>query len=145
MPTEQGGTVVELVLFISMHDASRGPLAAALFNQFACPTRARAYSAGLRPARALSHLMGPLLEGSALVLPPTSPKPLDVTEDLRRATFVVHIGQLGSRRCPEHHVAWDVPTIKPPTLQRALLIKHHLEMRIACLVGERGWAIGTTP
>jgi protein-tyrosine-phosphatase len=129
---------MQLVLFVSMHDSSRGPLAAAVFNHLADPALARAASAGLLPGRALSRLISQLVEQTALILPPDSPRRV-ISDDLQRASLVIHIGNADTRRLPGNEIAWHVPSIRPGTLERARLVLQNLEVRIACLLAERGW------
>jgi arsenate reductase len=136
MPSKDRGC--DLVLFVSQHDASRGPLAAALFNHLASPARARGFSAGFFPARAMSRLMPDLLADGQLALSRPSPTRL-TSADLEVASLIVHIGRVDSRGWPSNQIAWEVPTIRPATLDRARRIRTHLELRVACLVAERGW------
>src|SRR5438105_1578931 len=103
---------MESVLFVSMHDASRGPMAAALFNLMADPSLAIARSAGFRPGATLDPLVVSSMASAGLPLPDHAPEHL--TYDLlKNATLVVHVGNGGTPRAADNELVWDVPLIRP--------------------------------
>lgn len=128
------------VLFASMHDSSRGPLAAALFNSFADPTRARACSAGVRPARAPSSLFTAALQDDPLLdLRAYAPRFLSESL-LRSADLVIVLGVRGEfvdlgQPC----MRWDVPLIETRTPDAVHRIRDEIESLVRRLVRSRQW------
>lgn len=64
------------VLFACVHNAGRSQIAAALFNQYADPARARALSAGTQPAARVHPEVVALMAGRGIDLSRQSPQRL---------------------------------------------------------------------
>ncbi|MGH9140799.1 MAG: low molecular weight phosphatase family protein, partial [Vicinamibacterales bacterium] len=79
------------VLFACVHNAGRSQMAAALFNALADPARARALSAGTRPADRVNPVVVEVMREAGIELPPQSPRLL--TPDLAgQADWLITMG-----------------------------------------------------
>ena len=127
------------ILFVSMHDGSRGPLAASIFNKMANPALASARSAGVYPAAAMDELVVEVMDGAQLPLVARRPQRL-TPELLRTSTLVIHISA-GRARPPivTGELRWDVPLIRAATVEAVAAVASDLEGRIGRLIAERGW------
>jgi arsenate reductase len=82
---------VNTVLFACVHNAGRSQMAAAFFNAFADPARARALSAGTAPAERVHPEVVEAMREIGIDL--SASKPRKLTEDLARgASLLVTMG-----------------------------------------------------
>jgi arsenate reductase len=126
----------QLVLFSSFFDASRGPLAAAVFNGLADPAKATATSAGLRPARAFSAMVRQVAWEAGLTLASSGPRFFD-------STFVAHkpvVIHLGSRdNGPVGATLWRLPYLSRGDVNSVRRLRADLHTRLTVWLQAKGW------
>jgi protein-tyrosine-phosphatase len=126
---------MDIVLFTSMHDGSRGPMAAALFNAMAHPERALGRSAGYLPSRTMNPLVRRTM--SEAKIPLGKRVPHMVTRDqIDQASLVIHIGNGVPMDASWGEIIWDVPLIRPATEEMVHLVRRDLEKRIGRIIAE---------
>jgi arsenate reductase len=128
------------VLFACVHNAGRSQVAAALFNEVADPSRARAISAGTRPGPAVHPEVAEVMREIGLDLAGITPRLL--TADLAaQAVLLVTMGC--GEECPVvpgvERVDWplDDPAGKP--LAEVRRIRDEIWRRVEGLVRRHGW------
>jgi arsenate reductase len=131
---------MDLVLFLSMHDASRGPMAAALFNATADPDRVQARSAGFRPAAHFDHQVVAAMADAGVPMQNQLPRRLTY-ELLCQASLIVHITSDTPAQVSDREVFWTVPLIRPPTAEGIHAVRRHLQQRIGKLIADRAWGL----
>jgi protein-tyrosine-phosphatase len=130
---------MDSVLFISMHDTSRGPMAVAIFNAMVDPSRASARSAGFRPGAILDPQVLSAMEAVGTPLTPDYSPQLLTYELLRDTTLAIHIGNGAPVRITDNELFWDAPLIRPATREGVELVRRDLEKRIGRLIADRAW------
>jgi arsenate reductase len=128
------------VLFACVRNAGRSQIAAALFARAADPSKARALSAGTRPADRIHPEAVETLAELGIDVADARPRRLD--ESLaREADLLVTMGC--GEECPWvpglEVLDWEIedPAGKDPGRVRA--IRDEIERRVRGLVAERGW------
>jgi arsenate reductase (thioredoxin) len=128
------------VIFACVHNAGRSQMAAAFFNRFADPQRARAMSAGTEPGEtvhpevvAAMHEVGIDLSGA---------RPQRLTDELaRKAALLVTMGC--GEACPLipglERLDWPLSDPKGRPLAEIRRIRDEVRDKVAALVGARGW------
>jgi arsenate reductase len=131
---------VDTVIFACIHNAGRSQMAAAFFNRLADPTKARAISAGTRPAARVHPEVLDLMREVGLDLSHAAPTLL--TPAL--AAGARHLVTMGcGEECPYipglEVQDWPLedPKGKPPERVRA--IRDEVERRVKDFVDARGW------
>jgi arsenate reductase len=131
------------VLFACVQNAGRSQMAAALFDRIADPAKARALSAGTRPAERVHAEAVEALAELGIDLADARPRRLD--EPLaREADLLVTMGC--GEECPWvpglEVLDWEIedPAGKRP--DRVRQIRDEIERRVRALVSERGWQRG---
>jgi arsenate reductase len=129
------------VLFACVRNAGRSQIAAALFARAADPSKARALSAGTRPADRIHPEAVETLAEIGIDVAGARPRRLD--ESLaREADLLVTMGC--GEECPWvpglEVLDWEIedPAGKDPDRVRA--IRDETERRVRGLVAERGWS-----
>ena len=128
------------VLFACVENAGRSQMAAALFGAAADPARARAISAGTRPAAAVHPAVVAAMRELGLDLSGAQPRRL-TPELARGASLLVTLGC--GEECPAvpglERLDWPLrdPRGEGPDVVRA--IRDEIGVRVAALVAERGW------
>ena len=128
------------VLFACVQNAGRSQIAAALFARAADPSKARALSAGTRPAERIHAEVIDALAELGIDVTGAQPRKLDETL-ARRADLLVTMGC--GEECPWvpglEVLDWKIadPAGKDPERVRA--IRDEIEHRVRGLVAERGW------
>ena len=128
------------VLFACLHNAGRSQIAAALFNRLADPARARAISAGTRPAeRVHPEVLAALVERGIQL---GDPRPRRLTPAL--ASGVGWLVTMGcGDECPVVLGArvedWPLEDPKGKPIQRVREIQDEIEERVRRLIDREGW------
>jgi len=122
------------VIFACVHNAGRSQMAAAFFNAIADPSRARAVSAGTRPASAVHPGVVDAMREVGIDLDAATPTLL--TDALAAsARFLVTMGC--GEACPLvpglERLDWALP-------ERVRAIRDEIRSRVATWIAERGWA-----
>jgi hypothetical protein len=128
------------VLFLSTHDTSRGPMAAALFNRIADPAVVQATSAGWRPGWAVPpFIVHALREMRGIDLAAYEPRMVQPKE-VRRATLLVNIGvgdQFFDVGVP--CMRWAVSLFGGRTADEVGRVCGDIEARVLRLCASRSW------
>lgn len=128
------------VLFACVRNAGRSQIAAALFARAADPARARALSAGTRPAERIHPEAVRTLAEIGIDVAKARPRQLDETL-ASQADLLVTMGC--GEECPWvpglEVLDWEIedPAGKDPKRVRA--IREEIERRVRALAAERGW------
>ena len=129
-----------MVIFACVHNAGRSQMAAALFNQLADPAKARAVSAGTKPADRIHPEVMAAMQEQAIDL--SSARPQRLTESLARGAQLLVTMGCGDE-CPYvpglRRDDWPLedPKGKPP--ERVREIRDEIRARVAALVAQEGW------
>ena len=131
------------VLFACVHNAGRSQMAAALFSRAVDPTKARAVSAGTRPAARVHPEVVDALAEIGIDVEGARPRVLD--EALARtANLLVTMGC--GEECPWvpglEVLDWEVEDPKGKDPDRVREIRDGIDRRVRELVAERGWGRG---
>jgi arsenate reductase len=134
-------TGVRTVVFACVHNAGRSQMAAAFFNLLANPAKARAISAGTRPAAALHPEVLAAMREAGLDL--GGARPTLLTDGLvAGAQILVTMGC--GEACPLapglERQDWSLPDPKGRPMEEVRAIRDEIRSRVASLVRERGWA-----
>ena len=128
------------VLFACVHNAGRSQMAASLFNQGADLSRARAVSAGTRPADRVHPEVVQVMAEEGIDLSTIRPQLL--TPALAKTARLLVTMGCGDE-CP--YVPgllrddWPLPDPKGQTLERVRLIRDEIRARVARLLLDNGW------
>jgi arsenate reductase len=128
------------VVFACVANAGRSQMAAALFNMLANPSRARAVSAGTRPATAVHEEVVTVMRELGIDLSTATPQYLstDVTKD---AHIVITMGC--GDDCPlipgVERDEWPLEDPKDQPIDTVRRIRDDIKKRVAELVSERKW------
>jgi arsenate reductase len=132
---------VSVVLFACVHNAGRSQMAAALFNAVADPAKARALSAGTRPASRVHPEVLDALREVGIDLSAAIPRRL-TPELAREASLLVTMGC--GEDCPAvpglRREDWPLPDPKDQPIERVREIRAEVERRVRDLVARNGWA-----
>jgi arsenate reductase len=134
---------VTTVLFACVQNAGRSQIAAALFNRLADPARARAISAGTRPAAAIHPGVASTLREIGIDIADAVPRRL-TPEVAAGARWLITMGC--GDECPVvpgarvEDWALEDPAGKPPAQVRA--IRDQIEGRVRALIEAQGWGAG---
>jgi arsenate reductase (thioredoxin) len=128
------------VLFACVHNAGRSQIAAALFNHYADPAKARAISAGTQPAVRVHAEVVEVMRARGIDLTPATPRKL--TPALaEQAQWLITMGC--GDECPVVPGAkrddWPVadPKGQPPAVVEAIL--RDIDDQVARLIDSQGW------
>jgi arsenate reductase len=134
------------VIFACVQNAGRSQIAAALFERLADPSRARASSAGTKPAARVHPEVVATLREIGIDVSHHAPRML-TPELARTAQWLITMGC--GDACPvvpgAHRDDWpiDDPAGQPPERVRA--IRQDIERRVRALVSAQGWAMASAP
>lgn len=135
------------VLFACVRNAGRSQMAAAFFNAFADPARARALSAGTRPAEQVDPMVVTAMRELGLDLSGARPRALAETLG-PEVTLLVTLGC--GEACPAapglRRLDWALADPADRPLEDVRAIRDEVRSRVRALVREKGWArAGTDP
>jgi arsenate reductase len=131
------------VLFACVRNAGRSQMAAAIFNELADPTKARAISAGTQPEARVHQEVVEVMRELGVDCQNVIPKRLtdDLTAD---ANILVTMGC--GEACPVlpgvERDDWPLDDPKGQPLERVRQIRDDVARRVRRLLAERGW-LGT--
>lgn len=134
------------VIFACVRNAGRSQIAAALFERFADPAKARASSAGTKPAERVHPEVVATLREVGVDVARRVPRKL-TPELARTASWLITMGC--GDECPVVPGAqrddWpiDDPAGQPPERVRA--IRDEIERRVRVFVSEQRWARASAP
>jgi arsenate reductase len=128
------------ILFACVHNAGRSQMAAALFNRLADPARARAISAGTRPAARVHPEVAEALREIGIEIGGAVPRLL-TPELAAGARWLVTMGC--GDECPVVPGAtredWPLEDPKGLPPERVRAIRDDIERRVRALIEARGW------
>ncbi len=133
---------IQTVLFACVHNAGRSQMAAAFFNLLADPAKARAVSAGMRPAQHIHpEVIGAMNE---VGLDLTSIKPRRLTEELAAgASLLVTMGC--GESCPVipglRREDWALADPRGQDIARVRQIRDQIRWEVARLIATEGWKL----
>jgi arsenate reductase (thioredoxin) len=139
------GAGVSTVLFACVHNAGRSQMAAAVFNQLADPTKARALSAGTDPGAEVHPVVVEVMRELAIDLDDVVPQKL--TDGLAaEANILVTMGC--GEACPVlpgvERDDWPLDDPKGLPVERVRRIRDEVERRVRAMLVMRGW-LGARP
>jgi len=131
------------VLFACVHNAGRSQIAAALFNKYADPGKARAISAGTRPAEQVHPEVVEVMHGRGLDL--SAQRPQRLTPELAgTANWLITMGC--GDECPivpgAQRDDWAIPDPKGQSTGTIGAIVSDIDTRVHRFIAEHGWAKG---
>ena len=128
------------VVFACVANAGRSQMAAALFNKLADPSRARAVSAGTRPADAVHPVVIDAMREVDVDL--ASAKPQFLTTDFAKDAHIVVTMGCGDE-CPlipgAERDDWPLEDPKDKPIETVRRIRDDIEKRVKALIDERHW------
>ena len=128
------------VLFACVENAGRSQMAAALFGAAADPARARAISAGTRPAAAVHPAVVAAMRELGLDLSGAQPRRL-TPELARGASLLVTLGC--GEECPAVPGArredWPLPDPKGKPMDEVRRIRDEVRARVVQFLAANGW------
>ncbi len=127
------------VVFACVHNAGRSQMAAALFNQLADPSKARAASAGSHPAKRVHPEVVAAMREVGIDLTQASPRRL-TPELVAGAELLVTMGC--GEECPlvpgVRREDWPIPDPNGQSLARVREIRDEVRSRVVALVRAEG-------
>lgn len=129
------------VVFACVHNAGRSQMAGAFFNQLADPARARALSAGTRPAPRVHPEVVAAMREVGVELEGVTPRRL--TPELAAGCgFLVTMGCGDACPLTPAHVVrldWPLPDPKGASVERVREIRDDIRACVARFIAEQGW------
>jgi arsenate reductase len=131
---------VAQILFACVQNAGRSQIAAAFFNQLADPAKARAVSAGTKPARKLHPEVIAVMREVGIELGHEKPRWLTPELSAHADVFVT----MGcGEPCPVvpgvTRQDWEIPDPQGQTLERVRQIRDDIRNRVAEMLRSRHW------
>ncbi|HEX4915905.1 MAG TPA: hypothetical protein VFV51_18225 [Vicinamibacterales bacterium] len=128
------------VLFACIHNAGRSQIAAALFNHYVDSSKARAISAGTRPANLVHPEVVTAMQQRGIDLSKATPQLL-TPELASNAKWLITMGC--GDECPivpgAHRDDWPIPDPKGQSLATVNAIIDDIEHRVRAFVAAEGW------
>ena len=129
------------VIFACVHNAGRSQMAAAFFNHIADPSRARAVSAGTRPAERVHPVVAEAMSEVGIDLSGATPRLL--TSEL--AAGASHLITMGcGEECPYvpglKVLDWPLPDPKGQPIGKVREVREEARRRVEELVAREGWS-----
>jgi len=135
------GNRVETVIFACVHNAGRSQMAAALFNALCDPAKARARSAGTRPAERVHPQVVEAMREQGIDL--TGARPRLLTAELAAAAELLVTMGCGED-CPVvpglAREDWPLEDPAGKSLERVRAVRERIRVRVERLLAARGWA-----
>jgi len=130
-----------IVIFACVHNAGRSQMAAAFFNRWADPTRARAISAGTAPGERVHPEVVEVMRDKGIDL--AAAKPQKLTAELAsEAQWLITMGC--GDQCPVVPCArrddWPLEDPKGKARERVGEIRDDIEARVKQLISANGWS-----
>jgi arsenate reductase len=135
---------MKTVLFACVHNAGRSQMAAAIFNQLADPTKARAVSAGTQPGASVHPEVVDVMREVGVDLSNVVPRKL--TDDVAAGVSLLVTMGCGEE-CPVvpgvERDDWPLDDPKRQPLARVRQIRDAVDVRVRGLLAARGWLRAT--
>ncbi|MGN6393381.1 MAG: arsenate reductase ArsC [Gemmatimonadales bacterium] len=136
---------MKTVIFACVHSAGRSQMAAAFFNKLAEPTKARALSAGTKPAELVHPEVVEVMREIGMDL--SQAKPQHLTPEL--AATAQHLVTMGcGDECPfvpgAQREDWALEDPKGKPLAQVRIIRKEVLRRVSELVEREGWTAGVS-
>jgi len=132
--------MTQTVLFACVHNAGRSQMAAALFNQLADPTKARAISAGTSPSDHVHPQVVQVMSEVGMSLTGLVPRLL-TPEVARGASFLITMGC--GEACPVvpgiRRDDWPLEDPKGRSLEAVRAIRDEIARRVKALISSNCW------
>jgi arsenate reductase len=132
---------MKTVIFACIQNAGRSQMAAALFNRIADPAKARAISAGTRPAAHVHPEVVAVMREIGIDLYGAVPSMLRA-ELVKDATFLITMGC--GEECPMvpgiHREDWPLPDPHGQDLDAVRAIREALRAKAETFVADQGWS-----
>jgi arsenate reductase len=132
---------LKTVIFACVHNAGRSQMAAAFFNELADPNKARALSAGTRPAQEVHPAVVEAMREVGIDL--SGAKPQLLTAELAKGALLLITMGCGDE-CPYvpglRRADWPLPDAKGKPLAEVREIREDIRSRVAELLTREGWA-----
>ena len=129
------------VIFACIHNAGRSQMAAAFFNRWADPTKARAISAGTAPGERVHPEVVAVMRDKGIDLAAVRPQKL-TTQLASGAQWLITMGC--GDQCPVVPGArrddWPLEDPKGQPRERVAEIRDDIEARVKQLVSTNGWS-----
>jgi len=134
------------VIFACVHNAGRSQMAAAFFNRWADPSKARAVSAGTQPSGRVHPEVVDVMMERGIDL--ADAKPQKLTDELAtQAQWLVTMGC--GDQCPVvsgvRRDDWPLEDPKGKPRERVREIRDDIERRVRQLLASQSWARSTSP
>lgn len=134
------GAAMKTVIFACVHNAGRSQMAAALFNQLADPTKARALSAGTNPADRVHPEVVAVMSEEGVDL--TGARPQKLTPELAsQAQLLITMGC--GDECPvvpgTRRDDWSIPDPKGQPAAAVQAIVSDIDARVQRLIDAERW------
>ena len=131
---------MKTVIFACVHNAGRSQMAAAFFNRFADPARARALSAGTDPGDRVHPEVVEAMKEVGVDL--SRARPALLTGEMARGASVLVTMGCGES-CPVvpglEKADWPLQDPKGKDMETVRRIRDDIRDRVKALVAERGW------
>jgi arsenate reductase len=128
------------VLFACIQNAGRSQMASAFFNALADPAKARAISAGTRPAAHVHPLVVDAMREAGIDLSGVTPRLL--TEELAAASQLLVTMGCGET-CPYvpglRHLDWNLTDPRGQSIEGVRAIRDEIRARIVGVLRAEGW------
>lgn len=126
---------MKIILFACTQNAGRSQIAAAIFNKLVDPTKAKALSAGTKPAKEIHKNVILVLQQSGIDIKHEVPKPL--TKELAsKASMLVTMGCEES--CPYvpglRLEKWDIEDVEGKSMEKTFEIQKKIEKQVRELI-----------
>ena len=131
---------MKTVIFACVHNAGRSQMAAAFFNHWVDPSKARAISAGTQPGERVHPEVVEVMRAKALDL--SNHQPQKLTDELaREAQLLITMGC--GDQCPAvpglSRDDWPLEDPKGKPRDRVREIRDDVERRVRALLAANGW------
>jgi len=132
---------VTTVVFACVHNAGRSQMAAAFFNRWVNPSKARAISAGTQPGEHVHPEVVAVMRDRGIDLAAAKPQEL-TTELASQAQWLITMGC--GDQCPAVPGArrddWPLEDPKGKPRERVGEIRDDIEARVKQLISANGWS-----
>lgn len=131
---------MEIVIFACIHNAGRSQMAAAFFNKYADPEKARAISAGTQPALQVHPEVKTVMDEVEISLASAKPKLL-TAELARDAKFLITMGC--KENCPFipglKILDWPFQDPKGQTLENVRITRDRIKTQVLDFLAQNLW------
>lgn len=132
---------MKTAIFACVHNAGRSQMAAAFFNQLANPSKARAVSAGTRPADRVHPEVVEAMRESGIDLSGAIPRKL--SQELALTAWTLITMGCGDE-CPivpgVKRDDWPLPDPKGKPIAEVRKIRDEIRARVVALLDREGWS-----